>query len=856
MAAPTRDRDQLLSELRAPAPVGAAAGLNRYLYGLYLHRPDLREAFPDLEGPDAQRLAEWAHEYGQHQVPIRADLLPEVGEDLRRTHARARTKAHGPPPPKGAPDWWGVNMVGYLRSELGLGEGARQIIGALDAGGVPLLPIQGRAEPDCRQDHPFATLMPSAATFPVNLLYLNPDGLWDLYRETGPSFFQEHHSIGFWWWEVEGAVSPQWLNFPSELLDEVWVGTRHVAACLEPFVDVPIRQVRIPVSVPEVRHRTRGELGLPEGFLFLFSFDYNSAFERKNPLAVIEAFGAAFAPGDGAKLVIKCINSEVDPVNHSRLRSAAEHPDVHLLDGYLSSQDKNALLASCDCYVSLHRAEGLGHPLAEAMYLGKPVIATRYSGNLDFMSARNGYLVDHGMTAVGPGVHVYPAEARWAEPDVGHASRLMRHVFDDPAAAAERGRIAASDIRTTHSPSAAGATLERALAPVRETIAARRERDADLAGPRATLAQAAALVEAGAGESPPGRVRRLARAVALRAMRPHIVHQRRVDTALHDALAESVSAVDELSRRATAAETAGARAQADVLAALRANAGGSPPTPWRTADLRGAVTLGPRPAPAAAPAGPAAASANGASRNGRPDELRQAVDAVPYWRHSIDLGHGVVTPGEKGGDASFMAHELRALRLPEDLEGRTVLDIGAWDGFYSFEAERRGAARVVALDHYAWEIDRQDGDARHPATLPGKAGFDLAHRALHSRVEPLVADFMEVDVESLGRFDLVLFLGVIYHVEDPVGAMRRVAALTGDLAVIETAAIVLEGEEDRPVWQFCRADEFDGDPTTWWVPNLRAVHDLCQAAGFSRTETVAGPPPGPGPYRAIVHAWA
>jgi tRNA (mo5U34)-methyltransferase len=239
----------------------------------------------------------------------------------------------------------------------------------------------------------------------------------------------------------------------------------------------------------------------------------------------------------------------------------------------------------------------------------------------------------------------------------------------------------------------------------------------------------------------------------------------------------------------------------------------------------------------------------------RNDELRRAVAEVGYWRHSIDLGHGVITPGEKGGEPGYMARELHALRLPEDLSGRTVLDIGTWDGFYAFEAERRGAARVVALDHYAWEIDRADGDRRHPDTLPGRRGFDVAHSALGSRVEPVVADFMTLDLDELGTFDLVLFLGVVYHLEDPLRAMRRVAAVTGERAIIETAAVAVEMEEDRPLWEFHAGDGFDGDPTTWWVPNLRALHELCRAAGFARTETVVGRPQRTGSYRAVVHAW-
>ena len=825
--------------------MGGSAGINRHLHDLYLSRPDLRRAFPDLDGADARALVEWAHQYGQHEVPIGTDLLPDIDDDLRRAYAAPN--GHAPPAPDVPPDWWGVNVVGFLRSELGLGEGARQIVGALDARGVPLLPIQGLVPPDCRQAHPFTTLPPVAAGYPVNLVYQNPDGLWELYREVGPSFFAGRHSIGFWWWEAEDAVPAQWLSVDRGLLDEVWVGTRHVARCLEPFFEMPIRQVRVPIAMPEPPRRARAELDLPEGFLFLFAFDYNSAFQRKNPLAVVEAFSAAFHPDDGAHVAIKCINSEVDPANHARLLAASERPDVHVLDGYVSADDKNALMAACDCYVSLHRAEGLGHTIAEAMSLGKPVIATGYSGNLDFMSGRNGYLVDHAMTGVGPGVRIYPREARWAEPDVGHAARLMRHVFGDRAAAAERGRIAAADVRATHSPAAAGRVMERALEDIRRDMVRPNPARGRLAGARAGLAETAALLEAGEGEAGgrAGPIRRLVRRTLLRLLRPHTARQRRLDAQLAATLAESVTALDRLAARVGTAEVAATRARGEVLAALRRPDGVAAPVPLRSAERRRAFVLG------------SASSANGSAGNGRATTLSRQVETVPSWWHSIDLGDGVITPGHKGLDPGHMMRELEALRLPEDLSDWTVLDIGAWDGFYSFEAERRGASRVVALDHYAWEIDRMDGDRRHPDTLPGRSGFDLAHRVLGSRVEPLVADISRLEPEQLGAFDLVLFLGVLYHLEDPLGAMRRVAALTRELAIIETAAIALGAEhEERPLWELYPADEFAGDPTNWWAPNLRAVHDLCRAAGFRRSETIVGPrADGPAQYRAIVHAW-
>ena len=263
----------------------------------------------------------------------------------------------------------------------------------------------------------------------------------------------------------------------------------------------------------------------------------------------------------------------------------------------------------------------------------------------------------------------------------------------------------------------------------------------------------------------------------------------------------------------------------------------------------------------------------------RGGELAERVRAVPFWWHSIELGDGVVTPGAK--DPEYLRNELEQLRLP-DLEGKSVLDIGAWDGFYSFEAERRGAARVVALDHYMWSLDiggwmrlRADLHARHatipephtvsdlwrPEELPGKRGFDLAREVLGSRVEDAVADFMTVDLDALGRFDVVLYLGVLYHMESPLTALRRVARVAGELAVIETEGIALPGT-DRPLCQFFYSDQLDADPTNWWAPNVQALEDMCLAAGFRRVECFVARGPadferrrGPGRLRLVAHAW-
>lgn len=268
------------------------------------------------------------------------------------------------------------------------------------------------------------------------------------------------------------------------------------------------------------------------------------------------------------------------------------------------------------------------------------------------------------------------------------------------------------------------------------------------------------------------------------------------------------------------------------------------------------------------------------------EQLQEMADSVPFWWHSIDLGHGIVTKGVKcGGD---MTNELKSLCLP-DLRGKTVLDIGPMDGFYSFEAERRGARRVVAVDYYSWSLDLakhfeymreckergieqkpdQETPNWRPAELPGKRGFDTVHRALGSKVEGVVADYMSLDPNKVGIFDVVLYMGVLYHMQDPLAAMKQVAALTGRVAIIETEAEVIPGYEHLAFCEFFETNELNSDMSNWWSPNQKALLALCRAAGFKRVEVIGRVPAvkkqrlgffSSRPlqvhhYRAVVHAF-
>jgi tRNA (mo5U34)-methyltransferase len=201
-------------------------------------------------------------------------------------------------------------------------------------------------------------------------------------------------------------------------------------------------------------------------------------------------------------------------------------------------------------------------------------------------------------------------------------------------------------------------------------------------------------------------------------------------------------------------------------------------------------------------------------------DLKSRAAAI-RWYHTIDLGGGVVTRG-----VDDTPQRLARVQLPASLAGLTVLDIGAWDGFFSFECERRGAARIVAADYYSW----------HGAGWGTKAGFNFAREALGSRVEDVDIDVMDLSPERVGTFDVVLFLGVLYHLRHPLLALERIAPLARQRLIVESV-IDMVGV-DRPAMAFYPSRELNNDPTNWWGPNVPAMRGMLESVGFDRIETV------------------
>lgn len=209
-----------------------------------------------------------------------------------------------------------------------------------------------------------------------------------------------------------------------------------------------------------------------------------------------------------------------------------------------------------------------------------------------------------------------------------------------------------------------------------------------------------------------------------------------------------------------------------------------------------------------------------------------------FWFHSIDLGNGVVTPGSKS--LAFLRAEADAIFGPLDLRGKSVLDIGAWNGSFSFEAKRRQAGRVLATDHYCWS-----------PVVKGRDTFHLAKTILKLEIDELDIDVPELTPDRVGQFDVVLFLGVFYHLIDPIRALQNLAALTKEVAVVESHLDMTNVE--RPAMVFYPGAELANDPTNWWGPNRRCMESLLKLVGFG--EIKYQPHPVVGSSRGIFHAY-
>ncbi len=234
------------------------------------------------------------------------------------------------------------------------------------------------------------------------------------------------------------------------------------------------------------------------------------------------------------------------------------------------------------------------------------------------------------------------------------------------------------------------------------------------------------------------------------------------------------------------------------------------------------------------------------------EEIATEVAKIKHWHHCIDLGSGVFTKQGKEGKFCLKMQNWILQAFPESLAGKTVLDIGSWDGFYSFAAEKRGASRVLATDSFVWEQRELYGLTKDfwRDFGAGKQGFELARRVLNSQVEDQNIDVLDLNPEKLGTFDVVLFLGVLYHMKYPLLALEKVASVTKELLILETHIQPLLSLINKPIMMFYPHDELSKDITNWCGPNIAMVKSMLTTAGFAQVKLVKWRKD-----RAIFHAW-
>lgn len=342
----------------------------------------------------------------------------------------------------------GINLIGLVRAEMGLGQSCRlmaQMIGGTKYP-VALYDFNLGSELLRSQDHTLDDQISNELKYNVNLIHINPGEMPLLYTKMDSSSWEKRYNIAFWLWELE-EIPKAWETF-FPMLDEIWTPSEFISNNLRKVTDLPVRTIPYCVKAPVDERYTRDYFGLPEDkFLFLAMYDSNSTRERKNPMGAILAFKSAFKKEDAhVGLVLKINNARTEDLE--LLQGMLEgYQNIYYITDTMSKIEVNSLIKAVDVFVSLHRAEGFGLVMAEAMLNGTPAIATNWSSNTEFMNDDVACMVDYTFCTLKEDCPPYKAGAVWADPNSETAAAFMKRLCEDPAYYQEKSRKARAYIQ-------------------------------------------------------------------------------------------------------------------------------------------------------------------------------------------------------------------------------------------------------------------------------------------------------------------------------------------------------------------------------------------------------------------------
>lgn len=363
---------------------------------------------------------------------------------------------------------WGLNLYGFFKAENGLAQAVKLYAEALDESNVPHVLINTDFLDWLPQnDTTYDMRLMKNGQYAVNVVHVNPDQWQEACGMFPRDQFDRHYNIGVWLWELE-EIPEYWLPMLS-YVDEVWVPSEFIGRAMRQVTEKPVTVIPYGIMAPCAQNVTRASFGLSEDdFLVLMMYDSNSFANRKNPGGAIEAFREAFEENpEGAKLVIKISNPKEEDIAF-----VEEH--MGGMDGYVLITDRmdkrklNSLIRLCDVYLSLHRAEGFGLVIAEAMRLGTPVVATNWSSNTEFMDEKSTCPVGYELVPVNGGYQFDNGRMRWAEPDVHQAADYLKRLKEDPAFYQEKAESGKTYITELLNPKNCGKKIEKRMKEIKE----------------------------------------------------------------------------------------------------------------------------------------------------------------------------------------------------------------------------------------------------------------------------------------------------------------------------------------------------------------------------------------------------